>query len=166
MMVPPEVLDETSGVSWDLLKDQHAWVNELKLVAKPDQLVKRRGKLGLVAVNLTFMEAQKWILDRMMKEINIEGVKGNLTHFLIEPFMKHEQKDELYVCLQSHRYFDEIFFYHQGGVDVGDVDAKALRLNIPVETDIRSHEGDTSGKKGEDGDIRLQFVHVRLLEGA
>merc|ERR1719188_2372957 len=31
---------------------------------------------------------------------------------------------------------DEIFFYHQGGVDVGDVDAKALRLEIPVDTEI------------------------------
>ena len=41
-----------------------------------------------------------------------------LTHFLIEPFMKHEQKDELYICIQSHRYFDEIYFYHEGGVDV------------------------------------------------
>ena len=28
-------------------------VNEMKLVAKPDQLVKRRGKLGLVAVNMS-----------------------------------------------------------------------------------------------------------------
>ena len=80
----------------------------------------------------TFEEAQKWVLDRIMKEINIEGVKGMLTHFLVEPFMKHDQKDELYVCIQSHRYFDEIYFYHEGGVDVGDVDAKALRMKIPT----------------------------------
>merc|ERR1719188_641703 len=31
---------------------------------------------------------------------------------------------------------DEIFFYHQGGVDVGDVDAKALRLQIPIDGSI------------------------------
>jgi ATP citrate (pro-S)-lyase len=140
MMVPPEVLDETAGVSWDLLVDQNSWVHELKLVAKPDQLVKRRGKLGLVAINLTFGEAQKWVMDRIMKEINIEGVKGMLTHFLIEPFMKHDQKDELYVCIQSHRYFDEIYFYHEGGVDVGDVDAKALRMKIPTAAAISPAE--------------------------
>merc|ERR1719163_851648 len=93
MMVPPEVLEEATGVNWDLLVQQNPWVNDMKLVAKPDQLVKRRGKLGLVAVNLTFGEAQKWVMDRIMKEINIEGVKGMLTHFLIEPFMKHDQKD-------------------------------------------------------------------------
>ena len=77
-----------------------------------------------------------------MKEINIEGVKGMLTHFLIEPFMKHDQKDELYVCIQSHRYFDEIYFYHEGGVDVGDVDAKALRMKIPTGDAITTAEVD------------------------
>jgi ATP citrate (pro-S)-lyase len=132
LFVPPEILDNTEGLTWGMLVDQNPWVNNLKLVAKPDMLVKRRGKLGLVAINLTFEEAKKWVLERMMKEINIEGVKGVLSHFLIEPFMKHEQKDEYYVCVQSHRYFDEIYFYHEGGVDVGDVDAKALRLRIPT----------------------------------
>merc|ERR1719235_2326979 len=77
-----------------------------------------------------------------MKEINIEGVKGMLTHFLVEPFMKHDQKDELYVCIQSHRYFDEIYFYHEGGVDVGDVDAKALRMKIPTGDAISPAEVD------------------------
>merc|ERR1719375_2559052 len=54
--------------------------------------------------------------------------------------MVHEQKDELYVCIQSHRYFDEIYFYHEGGVDVGDVDAKALRMKIPTAAAISSSE--------------------------
>merc|ERR1719420_1966677 len=54
--------------------------------------------------------------------------------------MVHEQKDELYVCIQSHRYFDEIYFYHEGGVDVGDVDAKALRMKIPTGGAISSSE--------------------------
>lgn len=33
---------------------------------------------------------------------------------------------------QSHRYYDEIFFYHEGGVDIGDVDAKAERIQIKL----------------------------------
>ena len=32
----------------------------------------------------------------------------------------------------SHRYHDEILFYHEGGVDVGDVDAKAEKLELPT----------------------------------
>merc|ERR1719352_607543 len=43
-------------------------------------------------------------------------------------------------CIHSHRYFDEIFFFHQGGVDVGDVDAKALRMNIPVDEPINKND--------------------------
>merc|ERR1719420_2523015 len=54
--------------------------------------------------------------------------------------MVHEQKDELYVCIQSHRYFDEIYFFHEGGVDVGDVDAKALRMKIPTGGAIKAAE--------------------------
>merc|ERR1719265_2401943 len=52
----------------------------------------------------------------MNKEIEIDGVKGMLTNFLIEPFLPHAQKDEYYVCIQCHRYFDEIYFFHKAGV--------------------------------------------------
>ena len=30
------------------------------------------------------------------------------------------------------RYANEVYFYHEGGVDVGDVDAKASRMKIPT----------------------------------
>lgn len=36
------------------------------------------------------------------------------------------------MCIYSHRYTDTILFHHQGGVDIGDVDAKALKLDVPV----------------------------------
>lgn len=40
------------------------------------------------------------------------------------------------MCIYSHRTADTILFYHQGGVDIGDVDAKALKLEVPVGTDV------------------------------
>ncbi|KAG6439273.1 hypothetical protein O3G_MSEX000634 [Manduca sexta] len=40
----------------------------------------------------------------------------------------------MYICIQSGRRSDTILFHHQGGVDVGDVDALAIRLEIPVDT--------------------------------
>ena len=107
-------------------------MQEQKLVVKPDMLVKRRGKLGLVGLNLSFTEAKAWIEERMHRDVCVDGVNGPLTHFILEPFCPHDQADEYYVCLQSHREFDEIYFHHEGGVDVGDVDAKALRLRIPT----------------------------------
>lgn len=36
------------------------------------------------------------------------------------------QDEEYYVCIHSHRYADTILFHHEGGVDIGDVDAKVM----------------------------------------
>jgi ATP citrate (pro-S)-lyase len=133
-LVSPEVLAKPDP--WTTLSYENPWLLTKKLVVKPDQLVKRRGKHGLVYVNKTYEEVRKWIEERMSKEIVLDGVAGILDNFIIEPATPHKDEEEVYVCIQSHRYFDEVFFYHQGGVDVGDVDAKALRLQIPVDTDM------------------------------
>lgn len=63
---------------------------------------------------------------------------GPLDTFLVEPFLPHDSADECYVCIQSHRTGEEVLFHHQGGVDVGDVDAKALRLQVPTGTALPS----------------------------
>lgn len=36
------------------------------------------------------------------------------------------------MCIYSHRNADTILFHHQGGVDIGDVDAKALKLEVDI----------------------------------
>lgn len=133
-LVSPETLRKPDP--WTTLSDENPWLLKKKLVVKPDQLVKRRGKHGLVYVNKTYEEVRAWIEERMQKEITIDGVSGILDNFIIEPATPHKDEEEVYVCIQSHRYFDELFFYHQGGVDVGDVDAKALRLRVDVDVDI------------------------------
>jgi len=132
VLVTPDVLNNTSGQTWESLIEEHPWLTKTKLVAKPDQLIKRRGKAGLLAVDKTFAEAKSWVMERMCKEQQVESVTGTLTHFLIEPLVPHQQSEEFYICMHSLRYFDEILFYHEGGVDVGDVDAKAMRLQIPT----------------------------------
>jgi len=43
------------------------WVSTSKLVAKPDQLIKRRGKAGLLALNKSWPEARQWIAERAGK---------------------------------------------------------------------------------------------------
>jgi len=129
-LVNPELLSKPDA--WANLAQENPWLLEKKLVAKPDQLVKRRGKHGLVYVNKTYDEVRRWIEDRMQKEITLDGVTGILDNFIIEPITPHTDDEEVYVCIQSHRPYDEIYFYHQGGVDVGDVDAKAVRMQIPV----------------------------------
>ena len=103
VLVTPAVLDSTSGQSWDSIVEQNPWLKTTNLVAKPDQLIKRRGKAGLIAVNKTFEEAKQWVMDRMCKEQKVEHVTGQLTHFLIEPFVPHKQEQEHYICMLSHR---------------------------------------------------------------
>lgn len=50
------------------------------------------------------------------------------------------QDEEAYVCVYSHRTADTILFYHQGGVDIGDVDAKAVKLDVPVDHNVTADE--------------------------
>ncbi|EJD54758.1 ATP-citrate synthase [Auricularia subglabra TFB-10046 SS5] len=108
------------------------WVFNTKLVAKPDQLIKRRGKAGLLALNKSWDEARQWISERAGKPVKVEHTVGTLNNFIVEPFLPHPSNTEYYVCINSEREGDNILFTHEGGVDIGDVDAKALRLNIPA----------------------------------
>ena len=41
----------TPETNWDDLLEKSPWLGECKLVAKPDQLIKRRGKNGLLKLN-------------------------------------------------------------------------------------------------------------------
>eukprot|EP00297_Palpitomonas_bilix_P001311 CAMPEP_0113916136 /NCGR_PEP_ID=MMETSP0780_2-20120614/31815_1 /TAXON_ID=652834 /ORGANISM="Palpitomonas bilix" /LENGTH=1105 /DNA_ID=CAMNT_0000915173 /DNA_START=62 /DNA_END=3377 /DNA_ORIENTATION=- /assembly_acc=CAM_ASM_000599 len=188
---------KSNFASIDSVLPENNWLNTTKLVAKPDQLIKRRGKAGLVALNLDWAGAKAWIGERMAKDITIQQVTGELNNFIVEPFLRgkaglvalnldwagakawigermakditiqqvtgelnnfivepflpHEQKDEYYVCIQSIKEGDEILFYHEGGVDVGDVDAKAKRMTVSM--------------RGDDFDCSASGPHASLLEG-
>lgn len=58
--------------------------------------------------------------------------------FLVEPFAPHPANTEYYICINSVREGDYILFTHEGGIDIGDVDAKALKLLIPVNAEFPS----------------------------
>lgn len=46
------------------------------LVVKPDQLIKRRGKLGLVGVNLTLEGVKSWLKPRLGQEATVSTGVG------------------------------------------------------------------------------------------
>lgn len=117
---------------WVDLVAENPWLQTELLVAKPDQLIKRRGKLGLIKVKTDLNGATSWIQERLGKDQQIGKAVGKLKNFIIEPFVPHKQDEESYVCIYSSRHADTILFYHEGGVDVGDVDSKALKLDVPV----------------------------------
>ena len=91
------VLDQAETTyPWLLTKDA-------KFVAKPDQLIKRRGKSGLLALNKTWAEAREWIQARAGKSQQVEHVRGVLRQFLVEPFVPHPDGTEYYICINSGR---------------------------------------------------------------
>lgn len=125
----------------DALVQEYPWLSSTQVVVKPDQLIKRRGKSNLLLLNASWEEAQRWISERMNKEITVGNVTGVLDHFIVEPFIPHVEEDEYYVAITSVREGDNILFYHQGGINVGDVDAKAEKMlvlagSIPEADDI------------------------------
>jgi ATP citrate (pro-S)-lyase len=134
----------TSETDLDKLPETEPWLvenednennnnNQMLLVVKPDQLIKRRGKAGLVGIKLTYDQVKDWIRQRMNTDITIDGIKGCLDTFVIDPFVAHSQADEYYICIQSDRDGEEVLFYSEGGVDVGDVDSKAKRLHVGID---------------------------------
>jgi ATP citrate (pro-S)-lyase len=122
------------------LPTKYPWVNDTKLVAKPDQRFKRRGKNNLILLDATWPETKKWIQERIGKPITIGNVTGILNHFIIEPYVRHSPDDEYYLAITSSRDADDIMFYHKGGMDIGDVDQKADKLHIPVGTMLTRQE--------------------------
>lgn len=138
----------TVGPDTDMAKlsTQYKWLTTEKLVVKPDQLIKRRGKNKLVLVGVTFDQAKEWIKEKTKGPLTVhgsfgadgkptdKGTVGQLTHFIIEPVVPHKDTDECYVAIVSTSNGDTILFHHEGGVNVGDVDAKASRLEVPIGT--------------------------------
>jgi ATP citrate (pro-S)-lyase len=114
------------------LPKEHPWLSSARVVVKPDQLIKRRGKNGFILLDAPWEEARRWISERMKTEITVDNVTGILDHFIVEPFISHNEEEECYVAITSVREGDHILFYHQGGVDVGAVDEKAEKLLVPV----------------------------------
>lgn len=91
------VLDQAETTyPWLLQKDA-------KFVAKPDQLIKRRGKSGLLCLNKGWSEARKWIEERAGKLQRVETTDGYLRNFLVEPFVPHPANTEYYININSVR---------------------------------------------------------------
>jgi ATP citrate (pro-S)-lyase len=126
------------------LTEHEPWLLDTKLVVKPDQLIKRRGKAGLVGIQLDWEDVKMWIKERMQTDIQVDGVQGELHTFIVDPFVPHESSDEHYICIQSDRDGEEILFYSQGGVDVGDVDNKARRLHVDIQNELSEKDIQTA----------------------
>ena len=96
----------------EILAQDQSWLKENKLVAKVDQLVKRRGKLGLVKVNMDWNETSNWLANMIGRTFEIDGISGVLKNFLVEPALPHTQDSEMYIAIRVRSFtFSHIFCF-------------------------------------------------------
>lgn len=110
----------------------HPWVLRDRLVVKPDQLFGKRGKHGLVLLDADWSAAEKWIRERMNQETTIGVATGRLTHFLVEPFIRHGADEEYYVAIKDEREWDTIYFSLKGGISVEENWGQVAEIRVPI----------------------------------
>ncbi|RLG72866.1 MAG: ATPase [Methanobacteriota archaeon] len=133
---PGKVVLVTPETDLGKLAGENPWLKTEKLVVKPDQLFGKRGKHGLILVNAGFDQVEAWIGEHMGKEVTIGGVTDKLSHFLVEPYVPHEE--EFYVAIKSERDGDTIYFSNHGGVDIEDVWDTVVEIHIPTLENIEN----------------------------
>jgi ATP-citrate lyase beta-subunit len=117
-----------------LLPREYPWLEDDRLAVKPDKLFGKRAKQGLVLLDATFGEVKLWVRERMNQKVQLGDVDGTLTHFLVEPFVPHEE--EHYLAIKSEREGDRIHFSMLGGIHIEDNWDKVRDLLVPIGTDI------------------------------
>jgi ATP-citrate lyase beta-subunit len=114
------------------LPEEHPWLQEERLVVKPDQLFGKRGKHGLVYVNRSWDEVRAWIEEHRGKKVRIGEVEGILTHFLVEPFVPHSQDEERYLAMTTGEEGDKVYLSASGGVDIEELWDRVVEVEVPT----------------------------------
>ena len=144
------LVDEKTDLEKLALEKQ--WLKTKKLVIKPDQLIGKKGKNNLILLDASFVDAKKFIKENMGKTVEVGGIVGELTHFIIEPFVEHD--NEYFLAILSHREEDVILFSEKGGVDVEEHWNKIIQIPVMIgadieKIDIKNKLAGVSGKQNE-----------------
>ena len=76
--VKADMLQGSVEAGFAKIEQENPWLSTTPLVVKPDQLIKRRGKAGLLAVNKTWPEVQAWVSERMGKSQQVYSIAVHL----------------------------------------------------------------------------------------
>jgi ATP-citrate lyase beta-subunit len=114
----------------DKLAKEKEWLTTERLVVKPDMMMGKRGKHGLILLNAEWSDAKKWLKEKMGSEVTVGNITGELTHFIIEPFVKADH--EYYVAIKSERDGDTIYFSTKGGVDIEENWSSVVQIMVPI----------------------------------
>lgn len=80
-------------------------------IIKVDQGIKKRGKQGLIRLNIT--------KDNAVQAVNELAERG-FNRFIAEPMLPHDDSEEQYICLERVREGVKILYSSHGGVDIED----------------------------------------------
>ncbi|KAK9276206.1 hypothetical protein L1049_005737 [Liquidambar formosana] len=114
--LPIKSAQVTESTDFNELVEQEPWLSSSKLVVKPDMLFGKRGKSGLVALNLDIAQVSAFVKERLGKEVEMGGCKGPITTFIVEPFIPHNE--EFYLNIVSERLGCSISFSECGGIEI------------------------------------------------
>ncbi|XP_043707646.1 ATP-citrate synthase alpha chain protein 1 isoform X1 [Telopea speciosissima] len=126
----------TESTDLNELAEKEPWVLTEKLVVKPDMLFGKRGKSGLVALNLDFAEVATFVKERLGKEVEMGGCKGPITTFIVEPFVPHNE--EFYLNIVSERLGCSVSFSECGGIEIEENWDKVKTIFVPTGTSFTS----------------------------
>lgn len=113
----------------ELLRSQ-SWLNSTQLVVKPDMLFGKRGKNDLLALDVDYSEAEKFIRERMNKQVSVDNCSGGVNTFIVEPYVPHDV--EYYLCIQSSRLGDDISFSDAGGIEIESNWDRVKKATVPT----------------------------------
>nr|CAB3462350.1 unnamed protein product [Digitaria exilis] len=121
----------TQSTDFTELANQEPWLSSMKLVVKPDMLFGKRGKSGLVALNLDLAQVRQFVKERLGVEVEMGGCKAPITTFIVEPFVPHDQ--EYYLSIVSDRLGCTISFSECGGIEIEENWDKVKTIFLPTE---------------------------------
>lgn len=120
----------TESTDLNELVEREPWLSSERLVVKPDMLFGKRGKSGLVALNLDFAQVAAFVKERLGKEVEMGGCRGPITTFIVEPFVPHNE--EFYLNIVSERLGSSVSFSECGGIEIEENWDKVKTIFVPT----------------------------------
>lgn len=123
------LMDDHAGVSLRLNSakaDAGNLKDASKYVVKVDQGVKKRGKQGLIALNVV----KKDVVDSV-KALSKKG----FSRFVAEPMVPHDENEERYVSFERTRAGIVVQYSEHGGVNVED-DPESVKVYTPTDVPL------------------------------
>ena len=135
--------------------------SEYTYVVKPDQLFGKRGKYGLLGINLTAQWVQDRVIEKQNKELEIGEKTGQLHTFLIEPFLPHDA--EYYIAIKTQAESDTIYFSDQWGMEIEELRDTVQEVHIWVLDEITDDAIDALLAKTEFSHAEAKITVVTFI---